>query len=203
MSQVQAVVIGFGKANFPDTLATFAVFRVRTPFYRESGVTTGRQIPGAYAEYLAGAHADHGSLYRKTVEHKMGDVIALQASWKRNGSPLRDGAVFLRLRDGATKWKIEAKLPRSQANRIGGEFVVFEGHADILTVDDLDEAGFALPGSWRDKFMSEEEVDECFVFEQLLAERLPRPVLTTVIRDGKETVVEVAPKPLRRMLFRR
>lgn len=199
---VQEIQVGFGKCNFPVTLTTLTCFRVKAPFIRDSAASSGRSIRGAYREYLAGAVPDFGVLYSKGVEHNQGEVILLQSGWKRRGASIRDAAVFLRLRDGAAKWRIEAKLPTEVQNQYGGQFSVFDGFADVMSLDDLSAAGFEVPRHYREKFMSEEEVDECFLLSQMLPERLARPGLMVVRDGGKEKVVEVASAPARRIVFR-
>ncbi len=202
MSQ-QIITLGFGKANFPATLATFACFRVRPPFLRDSAVTSGAQQRGQGSDYHAGAIDVHGTLYVRPVSHANGEILLFQSSWKRRGAPIRDGAIFLRLREGAAKWAIHAKLPMEPENRHGAQFKVFEGCADLLSADELMGFGLEAPRMYRQKFMSEEEVDECYVLEELQEERAARPNLL-VVKDGDKTkVVEVASKPQRRLVFRR
>ena len=196
---LQQVTLGFGKANLPVTLASIACFRVQAPFVRDSAANSGKTVRAATRDYSIGIAPDFGSLYSRLVEHKQGEVLLLQSGWKRRGASIRDGAIFLRLRDGAPKWSIIAKLPTEAQNLHGAEFEVFNGFADMLNVEDLESFGMEVPNHYRSKFMSAEEVDECFILRQELPERLPRPGLMRVMEGGKEKVVEVAKAPARRM----
>lgn len=201
---VQQIKLGFGKANFRITLATFACQRVTAPFVRESGVTSGRSLGfNAGHEYMVGAIREWGSVYNRDVEHPQGTVLLLQAAWRRSGVPIRDGAIFLRLREGAPKWEIRFKIPLDQGNVIGSDFIGFLGHADLLTHEDMGTFGFEVPRSYRQKFMSDEEVEECFTIRQAESERLPRPNLMIVGAGKDAKVVEVAQEPRRRLAIRR
>ena len=199
---VQIVTLGFGKANFPITLTTLTCFRVATPFVRDSAVNSGKQNRGTYREYQLGAIKPQGSVYTVDVEHPQGTIVLLQAAWKRRGAPIRDGAVFLRLRDGAPKWKIKARLPTEHENHHGDLALMFEGYADILAPDDLSTYGIEAPRHWREKFMSMEEVEECFTLEQMQQERIPRPSLLIVNDKGGKRLVKVAAAPPRRLIMR-
>lgn len=200
---VQQVTLGFGKANFPVTYASFTCQRVTAPFVRDSGVSSGRSLGfNTGQEYMVGTIKERGSVYVRPVEHPQGQVLLLQAGWKRNGVSIRDGAIFLRLREGAAKWEIRFKIPLDNGNVIGADFVGFVGHADMLTAEDMGTFGFEVPRSYRQKFMSDEEVEECFTIRRLDDERAPRPNLM-VVGTGKEAkVVEVAQQPRRRIIMR-
>lgn len=201
---VQQVTLGFGKANFPNTYASFTCQRVSAPFVRDSGVSSGRSMGfNSGQEYMVGAVTEHGSVYVRPVEHEQGRVLLLQTGWRRNGVPIRDGAIFLRLRETAAKWEIRFKVPLDHGNVIGADFIGFTGRADILSADELGTFGLEVPRSYRQKFMSEEEVDECFVLRRLEEERSPRPNLM-IVGAGKEAkIVEVAQAPSRRIVMRR
>lgn len=199
----QRVTLGFGSANFPLTYAGLTCQRVQPPFRRESGVTTGKSSGfGSGTEYLVGAVQERGRVWVRDVAHEQGTILLLQAAWRRSGAPVRDGAIFLRLREHAARWSIKYKLPRDRENVLGGETIAFEGNADILTYEEMAGFGLEVPRTYRDKFLSEEEVDECFVIRQLEEARAARPGLVLVGEGASAKIVEVAQTPMRRMVFR-
>jgi len=142
-------------------------------------------------------------MHRFVVAQPEGTIFLLQSRWVRNASPIRDGAVFVRLRATGPLWQIKAKMPMSAENILGDSFVAFEGRADVLTIEELRTAGVEIPTQYEKRFMSHEEVDECYVFDRLSDETQPRPVLRTINGADGPKVVEVAPTPARRMVFRR
>lgn len=195
------VAVATGSANFPGTGATISCQRVTAPFKRDSAITSGARV--GYQEFPVAALPQRGALHRFVVSHAEGTLLMLQSRWLRNAAPIRDGAVFLRLRATGPLWRIAAKLPLSAENVVGDTFVAFEGRADVLTIEDLTKAGIVVPSSYEKRFMSPEEVDECYVFDRLSDEIRPRPVLRTVASADGTKVVEMAAAPARRMTFRR
>lgn len=195
--------LGFGKANLPGTYASIACFRLKPPFMRDSAVNSGRQSRDHMRDYSVGIIEERGMLYQRRVEHDVGTVVMLQSGWKRGGSPIRDGALFLRLREDAVEWRISAKLPLSDGNTFGGEFVVFEGRADMLSADELQTFGFEVNRSYRSRFMAQEEIDECFILQAVSNERTPRPSLMLVGTGAERKLVEVAAAPSRRLVLRK
>ena len=153
--------------------------------------------------YLYGAVEQFGAFYTKTVEHRAGEILLLQGSWKRKSLPVRDGAVFIRLRQSGAHWSIAFKVPMEQQNRIGATALAFEGTGDIMSADELQALGLTVPGSYVNKFMQDEEVDECFELRKLREETSPRPSLIAVVDNGVTKVVEAPSAPKRRMMFLR
>lgn len=200
---VKQVVLGFGKATLPGTFASIACFRVTAPFSRDSGVNSGRQDRSYIRDYQVGNIPNYGMLYQRRVEQPLGTVLLLQSGWKQGGIPTKDAALFLRLREGATEWHIDARLPLNQGNTHGDRFRVFEGNADILTAEDLQTYGYEVNRQYRDKFMSREEIDECFILSKATEERVQRPNLMVVGVGADKKLVEVAQAPLRRMAINR
>lgn len=198
------VYIGIGKANFKLIYASFACMRVKPPFLRDSALSSGRQIrDGQTGEWHAGAIAEHGVLYRRLIEHEPGTILMLQVGWKRNGAPTRDGAIFLRLREGASRWSIEGRLPMDADNRHGEFFNLFTGNADMLAPADLAAYGIEANKNYRERFMAAEEIEECFRVSCVVAESIPRPNLTLVGEGETRRLVEVAAPLRRRMNLRR
>lgn len=199
----QIIDLAYGKANFSGTLATFGVMKlnqnVDVPFKRESAATTGRRIKGADQSTPVGYLDMHGVIVSCKVEHQQGSIILLQVSWKRSGIGLRDGAVFIRLREGAPLLTVHANLPTSRENRYGESFQMFSGYGDILSPHDLKVLGVEVPRGWASSFMSPEEIKECFIVRQIRPETIPRPQLAAVATSEGIKMREIAQEPMRRI----
>lgn len=193
--------VGFGSATLPVTSVVLSAQKVSAPFSRTSAAFSVPRT--SLSRFMVGPVQEFGVLYRTLIEHPVGTVLLIGSRWLRNAaSPVRDGAIFLRLRPDAPRWSITATLPANPKNQIGSSFEVFCGHADILGIDALHDIGIVPPRSYESKFMSPEEIDECFVLSKL-SEGTPPPSLVVVGSGSDSRVVEVAAAPARRMRFRR
>lgn len=196
------VQLAYGKANFANTLATYSAQKVTAPFVRVSAVTAGKRM-GQVHHALCGFLDLHGGMATNTVEHELGTVLLLQASWKRGGFPVKDGAIFLKLRATAPQYRIMAKIPLDAENRIGEHAMHFMGNADILNESDLQVLGFEVPRQYRGRFMADEEVESCFTISMLSPETAPRAQTTAIATERGVEVREVAAMPMRRLRFGR
>lgn len=202
MTQTQTVQVGYGKANLSSTLATYACMKVTAPFARVSAASSGPKVGSAMVTAV-GSHQINGVLINNQVQHPNGTVILLTASWKRGGSPIRDGALFIRLRFGAPHYNVLAKVPLGAENICGDSFVIFSGTGDIMNADELLERGIEVQRSYVSRFMDEEELGECFILNRLAPESIKRPELVTIATPDGTKLVEVSQAPTRRMVFRR
>jgi hypothetical protein len=198
----QTVAISYGKANFSNVLATYACMKVEQPFRRSSAFTTGvRQ--GGTVNTRAGTLEHHGGFISGRIKHDNGSILMITARWMRGGSPIRDGAMFLRLRHGATLWSIAGRVPTDQENVCGDNIAMFSGTADVLCEEELKFFGLDVPRSWLEKFMDEDELAECFRIVQVAPERIPRPSLQAVSTPTGIQMREVGDEPQRRLIIRR
>lgn len=195
----QITNIGYGKANLSETFASYVAWKVTAPFDKESAANSGHRIPGSYHAEPVGTTDHRGALITQRVKHEDGTVILLQASWKRGGSPIRDGALFLRLRTGAASYRIRAKVPQDATTICGPLFTVFEGHADILNESELTVLNLKVPRSYTDRFMQLDEIDECFQIEEFAPATVDKPQLTAVATSEGVKMVELAAMPSRRL----
>lgn len=203
MSRTQVITIGFGKANFSNVVATVAALKVETPFNRVSAMTSGVAVSGSKTWIPAGLHEMNAGFTRLRTEHENGRIILLQAAWNRGGSPLREGAIFIRLRHGAPLYEISARVPTSQGNVCGDIVQVFEGTGDILSPDEMKVAGIEIPRFYAQRYLSEEEIMECFRISLIRGETVARPSLQSVVTSAGIEVREVANLPQRRIRIRR
>lgn len=197
----QRIKVGYGKANYPSILASYTALKVTPDFVRVSAATSGKRV-GQNQYHHSGVLELNGGIVQSDVEHPNGTVILLQATWKRGGSPVRDGALFMRLRVGAPMWSIRAKVPTAAENTIGEYVEVFQGYADMMNAEELGLLKLKVNRSFTEKFMSEEEVEECFAAHQLHRETVARPSLTAIHTPTGVEMREVPATPKRRLNVR-
>lgn len=197
----QVCTFGYGKVNLSDTYASWTCQKITAPFVRVSAVTSGRRH-GQDNRSNVGAHDLNGILIQARSEHEYGTVVLFQAGWKRRGAPIADGAMFFRLRLGAPLYRVYARLPVGRENRYGDRFEVFSGYADLLNSDDLRASGFEVPVQYERKFMVDEEVEECFILEQIAPETVARPAPVAVIGETGIQLRELPQLPGRRIRLR-
>lgn len=198
----QTVSLAFGKANLSSVLATYGSMKVTAPFVRVSAATSGQRV-GQQTSSPVGTHDLNGVIVYQQVQHENGTVLLLTASWKRGGSPIKDAALFLRLRLGAPTYNILAKVPTGRENICGDSFSMFSGSADIMNADELLSLGIEVGRSYVSRFMDSEEIDECFSINQISAGSTPRPLITEITTSEGTQVKEIAQVPTRRLVLRR
>jgi len=192
--------ITYGKVNLATASASVAAFRVQAPFKRESAINTGTRSPG-HGQYTAATSFQKigGGFATERVRHDVGTILLYQMSRTRNKVRMSDGALFLRLRPGAAFLAINAKLPVGPESLIGDEFMIFQGNADILTVEELRTSGIEVARNYERTYMSDEEIAENFEVHVVTPESTPRPALQRVVAQGKVIIKEVAQEPIRRV----
>lgn len=203
MASNQIIGIGFGKANYSNVLMTVAALKVEAPFKRTSAMNSGVQVSGTKGWTPAGLHEMNGGFTRIRVAHENGCVILLQASWMRGGSPIRDGSLFIRLRQGAPHYLVNSRVPTANGNSIGDQVLGFDGMGDILTPDEIRIAGLDVPRWYTGRYMDPEELEECFRIQLVAPETVPRPSLQAIATPEGVQVREVPNLPQRRIRLRR
>jgi hypothetical protein len=199
MATKQIIDCAYGKANLEVSLSTYAALKLEKPFSYKSAVLTGRQISGSRHDQPIGPLSHSGGIVSQKVEHDNGVVIIMQTQWKRNGSPIRDASLFVRLRAGAPLYSIIALLPTGRGNTFGDRFQFFCGMGDILTLNELKVAGYEVPNRYADNYMNPEEIGECFIVNKLRDQTQAKPTLTAIATAEGIQMKEVAQAPARRL----
>lgn len=197
------VDLGFGKANLATTLTTYASLKVTAPFVRVTAINSGKKMPSSDNYIPVGKYDMNGVLIGCKVDHPSGTIIAVTSSWKRSGSPIREGALFFRLREGAPLYDVRAKVPTGHDNVCGDSFLIFGGYADLVTPQELKLHGIEPNRGYIDRFMNPEELDECFIVKQLRPESIPRPTIQAVATAEGVQMKEIPQAPGRRLNLRR
>lgn len=205
METNQRVKLAFGKVNLRSEMATFAALRLKPRFVRDSAVTSGKRDPKTLIYNPVSAHPEiNGSMQSDYVTHPNGTIILLQASYRRGGAPIRDGAIILRLRQGAALLNVVAKLPHGRDSVLGDSYALFNGHADILSVDEaMSLHRIVIPGRYVDQFFDPVQIDETFEIIEVAPERESKPVMALVATAQGVVAQEIASAPARRMRFRK
>jgi hypothetical protein len=175
----QTVLIGYGSVNFSAVSASFATFVVRPTFDRTVAGKAGRPA-GNKQVAQAGQFQHQGALINQMTLLDNGTVLLITSRWTRSGAPVRDGAVFLRLRVGAAYVSIASVVPTHAHSVCGDRFNMFAGNADLLGSDDLEVAGIQPPSVYVQKFMQQEEINECFEITEMVPEAEPAPATRVI-----------------------
>lgn len=199
----QYIRCGYGSITLTEIGVTYACMRVKPSFDRMSAINAGKRNPGSKKATQVGPYQHNGTLISDTVAHPNGTVILLQASWKRRGVPLRDGALFVRLRAGAAMYSVNARLPVDENNLCGEYFSLFSGYADIMNEEELALLGVHPGRHYTERFMADQEVEECFSIQELQAEMKPRPGTVAIATPEGMKLRELAQMPNRRIIIRR
>ena len=197
------VQVGYGKATLATCTIQMASFKLSAPWTREAAQTSGRRRPGTATQQDVGIGNVNGKVYSDTVGHDPNTVLLLTSSLSRGGSPISDGAVILRLRPGAATLNIGATLPPARDNFLGTRFCMFQGAADILSVEEAELLGFRIPAGYVEKFFDLEQIEERFDVMEMAPAAIAQPELQVVATSNGQQVVEIAATPQRRMRFRR
>lgn len=197
---MQSISIGFGKTSFSRSSVSLSAHAVEAPFARQfpSKVYSRR---GKLQSFPASQYPDiNGTMYLDTLEiPNDGGIIMLQNSHRMRGSPIRDGAVWLRLREQGPALTVTAILMPSHESLLGERFLCFQGRADLISLEDAAESGIQPGPSWVDGFMQEDEIAACFEIHELSPELSPKPKLERVrTMSGGEVTLTVS-QPGRRI----
>lgn len=201
--QTEEVLIGFGKVNLSDTLATYASLTVEAPFKRVSAIATGKRVTGSDHRSAVSNWEGNGAIYHQKVRHAVNTVILSQVSWSRNRSGLRDGSVFIRLREKGPLLSVNAFLPLGRESTLGDRVCVFLGRGDIMDANELRVLGIEIPHRYQDTYMDQAELAECFEVIEQLPEIQPRPVIARIATDQGVQLTEMPVAPRRRLRLKR
>lgn len=197
----QVIHCGYGKANMASVLATYAAMKVTPPFHRVSAATSGKRA-GQQTVTNVGTWRETGVLISAPVEHPQGTIILLQTKFMKGPMLLRDGGLFLRLREGAPLYSIMANVPTGPENVCGDQFLMFSGNADILNADELRLVGLDVPRGYLSRYMDPEELQECYRIVMVNEGHIPRPAISAIATPTGVEMREIAQAPTRRLRIR-
>lgn len=202
----QVISVGFGKENFTQVGMSLSAFRVTAPWVRElPNKSLKRQSP--VQNFPATQYPEiNGRMFIDTLRAPEGTMILLQASHRlvvREGRPpqLTDGAVVLRTRATGPMLTVHATLPSANDAFLSGRFLAFQGRADVLTEDDMEQYGLVVPNNYRDAYLEPSEIAYCFAVDTVSPALAEKPRVEMAVIGGE--VVAVPARPLRRVKRRR
>lgn len=201
---MQTISLGFGAANFSTSSARLTAFSVKAPFLRTFATKTlkGRQ-PVSFP--VSHAPAVNGTLFLSQVPDVAdGEVICLQNSVRRHSRPYADYAIFVRTRITGPSYRIRAVIPTSRESTLAyNNHIMFVGRGDILTLDELQDAGFQPHRGFISNFMDAEDLEMCFSIEELQAAVSAAPKIERVVHEDGEVTNIVRVRDVRRMRIRK
>ena len=192
------IYIGFGKANLRTTMASYASFIVSPEFLREGTMNKGKRI-GGWSAHNVGVTEHNGALYNVTMDVPENSILLVQASERRMGASVRDGAVFIELQPHGHLVSVDARVPQGNDNVYGSSHTLFRGNGYILGEEELLERGVEPTPSFVSRFMQGDEIDECFNVMTLMEGLRERPKAEEVV-SPEGIVRRVLPQAPRRRL---
>lgn len=200
----QPVQIGYGKANFSTSSITIAGFVVEPEFIRTLASKKLGKAGRTLAVPVSNFPDIDGWLFSDQINAPDGTIFLIQASVKFRAVGIRDGGIFIRSRTEGSGLLVTASIPHDAKCTLNSHnHVVFSGYGDVLTEDDLEAEGLEISKNYRNAFMNQEEVDECFNVQVLRPPIATAPHLEThVAEDGSKVVLKME-KSIRRMRIRR
>ncbi len=203
MTTEQTVILGFGKMTLRTQTMSIAALRVRPPFVRDSAVTTSRRQGGTMVTTpVSRFPVIHGNMYSDRCAIPDGTILMFQSQWRRGSVSTKDGCVLLRLRPGAATLNIKARLPHGPESLLGDVYQVFMGNADILSPEEAQVMKIDVPARFIQTYFNLEEVEECFIIDELNPERERKPDIALVSTSQGLVVKEVPAPATRRMRIR-
>lgn len=201
---MQSIAIGYGKVNFSKMSVTLSGFVVEAPFLRTLCSKKLKRDRGT-SRIPCSANPDiNGWLYSDVLQGPDGTLIMLQMSEKYHGSGIRDGALAIRLRKDGAVILVSAHLPDDTCSLLSSSnHIVFSGAGDILTAQELIDAGIEVNNNYVNSFMSPEEVEECFAITQVRGAISLPPKVEHLINAEGDTVTITTEKTVRRMRIRK
>lgn len=195
--------MSFGRINLAAESLTLSAWMVEEGFKKQSAVTAGRRQKGTQRFLAATTHVATGKGFTSDqVTHDDGTIILLEARGTRNGLRRNEAGLFLRVRHDGPLVMVQAKLPTSSVSILGNRLSVFQGRADVLTVDEAYEYVPDLPNHYVRDFMDAEDIATAFIVTKVKPEVRARPNLEAVVTsDGKTELVEVS-APIQRTVRR-
>lgn len=197
----ELVMVGFGKETFSTKSISLSAFDVRDGFERTL-LSKKHKRRGAPQRFAASAYPDvSGYLYLDSVECPEGTIVCLQSTTRSKAVSMCDAAIFLRVRSEAPLHIIKAALPYDAAALQTGDFLVFQGRADIVPIGELEAYGIQVPKHFLNSFTNEDEIEEAFTIQELAPALAPAKKAEVVKTTDGDTVV-VSGRALRRVRFR-
>lgn len=201
----QVVSVGFGKENFATRNLSVRAWQVQGPWsLTQPSKHLKRQ--GQMQTFPASQYPDiNGKMYLDSVRAPDDTIMMIQASRRQTMGAgrvpdLTDAALILRTRTTGPMLNVQVFLPEANESLNGGQFLVFQGRADILSAEESELYGIYPGNAFIEHYMDEYEVGELFKITEI-STGTPKQKLE-VAQVGDETVVLPA-RATRRVVRRR
>lgn len=193
------VKLSFGKCSFRNTSGSWLSAVVTYPFKRV-GVSQCFKVKGTTVFPASTAPQINGKMFQSSFDLPDGTILLLQANHRAKGANLRDGAIFIRVREKGPRLLVLAKMVPAMESTLGENMSMFEGCGDILSYEEVVSLGYAPPYSYERNYCNAQEIKECFEVVGFSQGTAPKPELRAVeSAKGEVKAIAVAPAPARRM----
>lgn len=191
--------IAWGTYNFSSQSGRLSCMVLEAPFKRRIAGSGALPKIGTKSMVPCGQYVDiNGAIQKISVQPPTGTVLCVGLSKLQRGSPIADAVVFVRIRPDGKTINIKARVPGDKDSLLPELVSVFDGVGDVLDYRQLKALGFVVDASFRDRFMHEEEIQECFVVTE------SKGVGSTVlVIENSGVKATVRSEPVRRMRIRR
>src|SRR5574337_27408 len=155
------VKVSFGKTTYRNTSGSWLAAVVTHPFLRK-GCSQAFKKKGTIVFPASTAPQINGNMYQDSFDLPDGTILLLQANHRAKGANLRDGALFIRVREKGPRLLVLAKMVPAADSTLGENISMFEGCGDILSYEEIVSLGFAPPYSYERTYCNAQEIKECF-----------------------------------------
>lgn len=199
---ISTVLVGYGKVTYPYNSATLASFVVTPEFTREASTKKLLKTTKTIVVPATTTPKNDGYMYIDKLDAPDGCILLCQLQVRSLGASVRDGAVFIRVRESGPLISVTANLPLGGQPECPETHAAFNGRGDVLDLEDLAVMNIVPSDRYINAFMSEVEIAECFCIEELSSGREGKPIVVQEVNSAGETVMLVAPRARRNIRIR-
>lgn len=191
------ITVGYGRISFSSKSALFSAMVVSDGWVR-SAPSSHFQKRGATVVTNASAFADiNGRMMLDTLDNVPdGVIICLQGSHSQGATPMRQGAVFVRVDSTGPVLCVSFNTPISRESTIReNQCLSFTGRGRIIPIKQVASYGVRMPAGWMHAYTDVDEIAECFNIAELRPELAPSTKVSLATNpDGEEVVVHAVEK---------
>lgn len=185
------VTIGYGSESFSRSSMSLSSFILLPPFVKKLPGQARKDSTNARVTcYPASSRPDiNGNLYLRTIDALEGDVFSLEVMRTISGRPGQSAGVCVQVRGGGPEVVVTAKMHNDPGRLNGEHFIVFNGRADVLTLEELQALRITPKNVWTDQYMhDDEEMRSALLLLETRVSGLPKPKKEIVVTSSGEKV---------------
>ncbi len=179
-----------GHATFTRNSVKLVTFALSPPFKRIFASSVHKRLGSS--RIASGTLPIAGEFFIEELQVPDDSILLLQSTSTLAGRTQAQNATFLRVRKDAAFLDIRLRIPPSADRRLDEWLSVFNGRADIITEDWLEEVGIEASKTYLSAFSDEEERDELLQIVEFLPEVAPAPkIVVETSSTGEEVKIKV------------